>query len=316
MAGEATASETNLLRRRLPPSQYRAYRTGGRGGHGITIADSDLAGNASRILRTRRHDEPIRPAQDHIAEVAALNEQYNKRLVFDTEPRELVRLLRGHAKAKAGPFAWKLRHEGRELGLFLVVQKSNRDGFEGTVSTILYRKPGGSFLAQEGELVATLHGTRVRQGETLVLMKCPEPKAAGWLFANFALGMEQLQQELAEPAQGAEAAAITRSEAPRPQERATRAVPEPAPEAKNTPQEGEAPAPEPKRSELWLQIPDSGWDRIAVRLVHEGYTSGEIARKIEKGIVAKTVEKRLSTLRAVYGPEVVPYRRPGSRKSG
>ncbi len=116
------------------------------------------------------------------------------------EPRDLVRLLHSHSKAKAGPFAWKLRHEGRELGLFLDVKKSDSDGFEGMVSTILYRKPGGSFLAEEGEPVATLHGTRVRQGETIVLMKCPEPKATGWIFVNFALGMEQLQKELAKPA--------------------------------------------------------------------------------------------------------------------
>lgn len=128
-----------------------------------------------------------------------MNETYTKRLSFDVEPQDLLRLLRSHAKAKAGPFAWRLRSEGRELRLFLVVQKQDRDGFEGTVSTILYRKPGGSFLAEEGEPVATLHGVRVRQGESIVLMKCPEPRATGWIFVNFALGMEQLQQEVAKP---------------------------------------------------------------------------------------------------------------------
>jgi hypothetical protein len=126
-----------------------------------------------------------------------MSEVYTKRLVFDVEPRELVRLLRGHAKVKAGPFSWKVRHEGRELGLYLVVKKADEDGFEGMVSTILYRKPGGSFLAEEGEPVAMLHGTRVREGETIVLMKCPKPKATGHIFVNFSLGMEQLQLELA-----------------------------------------------------------------------------------------------------------------------
>lgn len=245
-----------------------------------------------------------------------MTERYAKRLAFDIEPRDLLRLLRSHAKAKAGPFAWKFRHEGQELSLFLLVKKSARDAFEAMVSTILYRKPGGSFLAEEGEPVATLHGTRVREGETIVLMKCPVPKSTGHIFVNFALGMDPLQQELAKPAPGATPAPITRSEAPHRQERATRAVPEPAPEAKDGPQEGEALASESRRTEPWLRIPDAGWDRIAVRLVYEGYTSGEIARRIEKGIVAKTVENRLSTLRAMYGPEVVPCRRTSSRKSG
>ena len=129
-----------------------------------------------------------------------MDELDTRRLRFDTEPRELVRLLRGHAKTQAGPFSWKFRHEGRELGLYLIVQESSKNGFECLVKTILRRRPGSSFLADDGEPVATLHGTRVREGETLVLINCPDPKATGSIFVNVALGMETLQKELAKPA--------------------------------------------------------------------------------------------------------------------
>ena len=72
-----------------------------------------------------------------------------KQLRFDTGPRELVRLLQSYAKAQTGPFYWKFLHEGRELGLYLIVQKSNKDGFECLVKTILRRRPGSGLLAEE-----------------------------------------------------------------------------------------------------------------------------------------------------------------------
>jgi len=267
-----------------------------------------------------------------------VDEQYTKRLVFDIEPRELVRLLRGHRKAKAGPFSWKLRQAGREVGLFLVIEKSDRDGFEGMVSTILYRMPGSGFLAKEGEPVATLHGTRVREGETLVLMKCPEPDITGSIFVDFVQGMEALQKEVAKSAAGADSETSTRREEPPTRPRPIAASPEsgeevkaeahgpeeptrvatsdePQPEVPTQKAEDKAQKPEepPPEAKPWLQIPDVGWDRIAVRLVHQGYSSAEIARKIEKGIVPKTVENRLSALRAQYGPEIVPYRKKPTR---
>lgn len=267
-----------------------------------------------------------------------MTELHTKRLVFDVEPRELVRLLRGHRKAKAGPFSWKLRQEGREVGLFLVIEKSDRDGFEGTVSTILYRMPGSGFLAKEGELVATLHGTRVRAGETLVLMKCPAPEVTGSVFVGFVQGMEALQKEVAKAVVGAQSETSTRPEEPQPRPRLIAASPESGEEVKAEAQEpetptrvakGDEPQPEVPTQEAedkaqklegvtpevkpWLQIPDVGWDRMAVRLVHQGYSSAEIARKIEKGIVPKTVENRLSALRAQYGPEIVPYRKKPTR---
>ena len=95
---------------------------------------------------------------------------------FDTEPQDLVRLLRKYSKVKAGPFSWRTPSGKGEIGLYLDVRKSNRDGFECKVNTIRYRKPGGSFLAEEGLHVITLEGSRVRDGETLGPRKAPESR--------------------------------------------------------------------------------------------------------------------------------------------
>ena len=62
-----------------------------------------------------------------------------RRLRFDVEPRELVRLLKGYSKVKAGPFSWRTPSGKGEIGLYLDVRKSNRDGFECKVNTIRYR---------------------------------------------------------------------------------------------------------------------------------------------------------------------------------
>jgi hypothetical protein len=128
-----------------------------------------------------------------------LHDLDTKRLRFDVEPRELVRLLTKHSKAKAGPFSWRTPSGEGEIGLYLDVRKSNRDGFECAVKTIRYRKPGGSFFAEEGIHVITLQGSRVRDGETLVLIKCHEPKARQSVFVHFYAEMDRLQQELASP---------------------------------------------------------------------------------------------------------------------
>jgi hypothetical protein len=129
-----------------------------------------------------------------------------KRLRFDTEPRDLVRLLRKYSKVKAGPFSWRTPSGEGEIGLYLDIRKSNRDGFEGMVNTIRYRKPGGSFFAEDGLHVITLQGSRVRDGETLVLIKCHEPKARDSIFAHFYIEMDRLRQELAKPASTVEQA--------------------------------------------------------------------------------------------------------------
>jgi hypothetical protein len=122
-----------------------------------------------------------------------------RRLRFDVEPRELVRLLTKHSKAKAGPFSWRTPSGEGEIGLYLDVRKSSKDGFECRVNTIRYRKPGGSFFAEEGLHVITLEGSRVRDGETLVLVKCHEPKTRDSIFVHFCIEMDRLRQELAKP---------------------------------------------------------------------------------------------------------------------
>ena len=119
-----------------------------------------------------------------------------RHLRFDVEPRELVRLLGNYSKVKAGPVSWRTPSGEGEIGLYLDVKKSNKDGFECRVKTVRYRKPGGSFFAEEGIHVITLQGSRVRDDETVVLMKCYEPKARDSIFGHFCVEMGRLRQEL------------------------------------------------------------------------------------------------------------------------
>jgi hypothetical protein len=139
-----------------------------------------------------------RMARTH-RKVVVMCDLNTRRLRFDVEPRELVRLLRGYSKVKAGPFSWRTPSGKGEIGLYLDVRKSNRDGFECEVNTIRYRKPGGSFLAEEGLHVITLEGSRVRDGETLVLIRCYEPKVRDSIFVHFYVEMDRFRQELAKP---------------------------------------------------------------------------------------------------------------------
>jgi len=228
-----------------------------------------------------------------------------KQLRFDLGPRELVRLLQSYAKAQTGPFCWQFHHEGHELGLYLIVQKSNKDGFECLVKTILRQRPGSSFLADDGEPVATLHGTRVRDGETLMLIKCPNPKTIGSIFVNVALGMESLQKELAKPAAEPERQVQIRVEQV--------ALPAGMAVTDTQPAEKVIPPAESPDEEPWMAVPDHGWDRQALELWWEGYTVGDVASHLS--LSEKTVRNRLTALRQAYGAEIVP-RVEGLRKAG
>lgn len=139
-----------------------------------------------------------RMARTH-RKVVVMDDLNTRRLRFDVEPRELVRLLRDYSKVKTGPFSWRTPSGEGEIGLYLDVKKSNKDGFECRVKTVRYRKPGGSFFAEDGIHVITLQGSRVREGETLVLMRCHAPKARDSVFVHFAVEMDRLRQELAKP---------------------------------------------------------------------------------------------------------------------
>lgn len=52
-----------------------------------------------------------------------------RHMQIDVEPRQLVRLLRDYSKVKAGPFSWRTPFGEGEMGLYLDVKKSNKDGF-------------------------------------------------------------------------------------------------------------------------------------------------------------------------------------------
>ena len=58
--------------------------------------------------------------------------------------------------------------------------------------------------------------------------------------------------------------------------------------------------------QVWLTIPDKGWDRECIRLWHRGLTSKDIGRRLEK--TDKTILTRLNQLRNEFGEQAVPYR--------
>ena len=122
-----------------------------------------------------------------------------RHMQIDVEPRQLVRLLRDYSKVKAGSFSWRTPSGEGEIGLYLDVKKSSKDGFECRVKTVRCRKPGGSFFAEDGIHVITLQGSRVRDDETFVLIRCHEPKARDSVFVHFCVEMDRLRQELAKP---------------------------------------------------------------------------------------------------------------------
>lgn len=67
------------------------------------------------------------------------------------------------------------------------------------MKTVRYRKPGGSFFAEDGIRVITLQGSRVRDDQTFVLVECHQPKAWDSIFVHFCVEMDRLRQELAKP---------------------------------------------------------------------------------------------------------------------
>jgi len=61
----------------------------------------------------------------------------------------------------------------------------------------------------------------------------------------------------------------------------------------------------------WGKIPDIGYDRLMIELLHSGHTSAEIGERVKR--CAHTIENRITDLRARYGEEVAPRRK---RRSG
>jgi DNA-binding NarL/FixJ family response regulator len=57
----------------------------------------------------------------------------------------------------------------------------------------------------------------------------------------------------------------------------------------------------------WEEIPDRGYDRVAIAMLHKGYPAKEIANRV--GVEEKTILNNESKLRKIYGPQIIPYRR-------
>lgn len=57
----------------------------------------------------------------------------------------------------------------------------------------------------------------------------------------------------------------------------------------------------------WERIPNIGWNRKAIQLWHEGYTTAEIAKRVGKD--EQTIRNKIANLRKEHGEEIVPSRR-------
>ena len=123
----------------------------------------------------------------------------SERLKFDIGPQDLVRLLRKLDKAKAGPFAFLQPAGEGAMGLYLDVRRATREGFECNVNTLFYPKLERSFFATHGIHAFTLFGTKVRDGETLVLVKIQDPRATRRALERFCQEMDRVREELAIP---------------------------------------------------------------------------------------------------------------------
>jgi len=71
--------------------------------------------------------------------------------------------------------------------------------------------------------------------------------------------------------------------------------------------------PDEKSEKPWMRIPDIGYDRRLIELLHAGYTSREIGAELKR--TPHTIENRIAALRKIHGEEIVPRRRT-MRKSG
>lgn len=207
----------------------------------------------------------------------------------------LLELLKVGSLTKAtGLFSWQApyREEGIRVLLLTKVRRLGKDSVECRIDELRYRKPEHIVIAGRKHVI-TLNATRVKEGLTYVLLRCKDPNAQDTSFAHFVREMVKLGERLAGPDDAGETAGQVNTEVGELQQQQV-----------------------PAGEEPWMSIPDLGWDRLAVRLAHEGYSSSEIARRIGRNIVAKTVDNRLSSLRAIYGEQIVPYRKPGAGKPG
>lgn len=87
----------------------------------------------------------------------------------------------------------------------------------------------------------------------------------------------------------------------------------PEPSSLNSDLEPLSPIDEPKKesTQIWLMIPDRGWDRECIRLWHRGLTCKDIGIRLQK--TDKTILNRLNQLRKEFGEQTVPYRNANYR---
>lgn len=78
-------------------------------------------------------------------------------------------------------------------------------------------------------------------------------------------------------------------------------------EKESDPPQKESPLPNTSEPP-WEQIPDRGYDRTAIKLLHKGYPAKEIGRLVGNKD-EKTILNNESKLRKKYGPRIIPYRR-------
>jgi len=65
--------------------------------------------------------------------------------------------------------------------------------------------------------------------------------------------------------------------------------------------------PQANEDKPWERIPEKGWDRMALKLWHEGYEAKDIGLQLNKK--GKTITNRMCVLRKRHGEEVVPKRK-------
>jgi len=230
-------------------------------------------------------------------------------LCLDIDLDRFLELLKVSSLTKAtGPFSWQApyKQEGVRVLFLSKIKNLGKDNVECRVDELAYRKPGHIIIAGRRHVI-TLYATRVREGQTYVLVKCQDPAARDSSFAHVVKEMGKLEEQLAVQTPDAEAAPVHRLRIEQV------ALPAGTAGTDKQPVEKAVSPVEPSDEEPWMAVPDHGWDRQALELWWEGYTVGDVASRLS--LSEKTVRNRLTALRLAYGAEIVP-KVEGLRKAG
>jgi len=210
-------------------------------------------------------------------------------LYLDIDLDRFLELLKVSSLTKAaGPFSWQApyRQEGVRVLFLGKVKKLGKDNVECRIEELAYRKPGQIIIAGRKHVMA-LYATRVREGQTYVLVKCQDPDARDSSFDYFVKELARLEEQLAGQLPGGGTAATSGADL-----------------ADQKPADAVVHPVEPPDEEPWTRIPEHGWDRQALELWWDGYTVGDIASRLT--LSEKTIRNRLTALRRAYGVSIVP----------